>query len=59
MSFDVSALFTSIPIPTSLDVINRLFTENIEVPETRGKYNCSFEGSMVGLQKNEVMSLLK
>ena len=57
--FDVSALFTSIPVPTALDVINHLFTEHIEVPETRGKYNCSFEEYMVGLQKNEVMSLLK
>ena len=37
VSFDVSALFTSIPVPTTLDVINCLFTEHIEVPETRGK----------------------
>ena len=59
VSFDVSAFFTIIPVPTALDVINRLFTEHIEVPETRGKYNCSFEENMVGLQKNEVMSLLK
>ena len=59
MSFDVSALFTSIPVPTALDVINRLFTEHIEVPETRGKYNCSFKANTVGLNKNEVMGLLK
>ena len=59
VSFDVSALFTSIPVPTALDVINHLFTEHIEVPETRGKYNCSFEANTVGLNKNEVMGLLK
>ena len=59
MSFDISALFTSIPVPTALEVINHLFTEHIEAPETRGKYNCSFEENTVGLQKNEVMSLLK
>ena len=59
VSFDVSALFISIPVPTALDVMNHLFTEHIEVPETRGKYNCSFEGNMVGLLKNEVMSLHK
>ena len=58
-SFDVPALFTSIPVPTTLDVINCSFTEHIEVTETRDKYNCSFEENMVGLQKNEVMSLLK
>ena len=56
---DISALFTSIPVPTALDVINRLFTEHIEVTEARGKYNCSFEENMVGVHKNKVMSLLK
>ena len=56
--FDISALFTSIPVPRALDVINCLFTEHIEVPEARGKYNCSFEENTVGLHKNEVMSLL-
>ena len=59
MSFDVSALFTSIPVPTALDVINHLFTEHIEVPETRGKYKCSFEENTVGLNKDEAMGLLK
>ena len=58
-SFDVSALFTSFLVPTALKVINQLFTEHIEVPEARGKYNCMFEENMVGLQKNDVMSLLK
>ena len=59
VSFDVSALFISIPVPIALDVINRLFTEHIVVPETRGKYKCSFEENTVGLNKNEVMGLLK
>ena len=59
MSFDISALFTSIPVPTTLDVINCLFTEHIEVPEIRGKYKCSFEENTAGLNKNEVMGLLK
>ena len=57
--FDVLALFTSISVPTALEVINCLFTEHTEVPETRGKYNCSIEENTVGLQKNEVMNLLK
>ena len=43
VSFNVSALLTSIPVPTALDVINHLFIEHIEVPEARGKYGCSFE----------------
>ena len=38
VSFDVSALFTSIPVPTALDIINRLFTEHIEDPEAKNKY---------------------
>ena len=59
VSFDVSALFTSIPVPTALDVINHLFTEHIEVPEAKGKYGCSFKENTIGLDKNEVMGLLK
>ena len=59
VSFDVSALFTSIPVPTALDVINHLFTEHIEVPEAKGKYSCSFQENNIGLNKNEVMGLLK
>ena len=57
MPFHISVLFTSTPVPIALDVINCLFTE--QKPETRGKYNCSFEENMVGLHKNEVMGLLK
>ena len=59
VSFDVSALFTSIPVPTALDIINRLFTEHIEDPDTRDKYGCSFKRNTIGLEKDEVMSLLK
>ena len=59
VSFDISALFTSIPVPTALDVINRLFTEHIEDPDTRDKYGCSFKRNTIGLEKDEVMSLLK
>ena len=57
--FDVSALFISIPVPTALDIINRLFTEHIEDPQVKGKYGCSFKGNTSGLQKNEVIKLLK
>ena len=59
VSFDVSALFTSIPVPKALDVINQLFIEHIEIPEARGKYGCSFEQNTVGLTKDEIMKLLK
>ena len=59
VSFDISALFTSIPVPTALDVINRLFTEHIEDPEAKDKYGCSFRRNTIGLEKDEVMSLLK
>ena len=41
VSFDVSALFTRIPGPTALDVINRLETEHIEDPDAKDKYGCS------------------
>ena len=55
----MSALFTSIPVPTALDVINRLFTEHIEDPEAKNKYGCSFRCNTIGLEKDEVIQLLK
>ena len=59
LSFDVSALFTSMPAPTALDVINWLFIEHIEVPKPRSKYGCSFEQNTMNLTKDDVIKLLK
>ena len=58
VSFDVSALFTSIPVDTALDIINRLFTEHLDDPRLNGIYGGKFLSITRGLLKNEVMSLL-
>ena len=58
VSFDISALFISVPVPTALDVINHLFCEHIEDPEAKHKYG-SFRWNTIGLEKYEVMQLLK
>ena len=52
-------LFTSIPVPTALDVINCLFCEHIEDPEAKHKYVFSFKCNTIGLEKDEAMQLLK
>ena len=39
VSFDVSALFTSIPIAVALAVINRKFTEHIDKPNRNTKFS--------------------
>ena len=49
----------SIPVPTALDVINHLFCEHIDDPEVKHKYGCSFKCNTIGLEKDEVMQLLK
>ena len=59
VSFDVSVLFTSIPVSTALDVINHLFCEHIEDLEAKNKYGCSFKCNTIGLEKDEVMQFLK
>ena len=59
VSFDVSALFTSIQVPTTLDIINRLFCEHIEDPKAKHKYGCPFRCNTMCLEKDEVMQLLK
>ena len=59
VSFNVSALITSIPVPTTLDVVNRLFTKHIKDPQVKGKYGCSFTSNTCGLKKDEVLKLLK
>ena len=42
-----------------LYVINHLFCEHIEDPEAKHKYGCSFKCNTIGLEKQEVMQLLK
>ncbi|MCG8429652.1 MAG: hypothetical protein MJA29_00535, partial [Candidatus Omnitrophica bacterium] len=58
VSFDVSALFTSIPVSSALQVINELFIDHMDNPEAKYLYGKSFESNCSGLNKDEVMSLL-
>ena len=61
VSFDVSALFTSIPVDRALDVIHQLFLEHEEDPTTDldELYKCSFQSNTCGLYRWEVMDLLR
>ena len=58
VSFDISALFTSIPVPTSLDIINKLFTEHTE-DQAKGMYGCSFTGNTCDPKKDEAIKAPK
>ena len=46
-------------VKTQFSKAPRLFTEHIEDPEAKHKYGCSFRRNTIGLEKDEVMQLLK
>ena len=60
VSFDISALFTSILVPTALDVINRLFCVNtLKILKPNTNMVVHLNATPLALKKDEVMQLLK
>ena len=59
VSFDVSALFTSIPVDQALEVINRLFIKDQTDLEFKSKIGKAWYEVAYHLDKEDVMALLK
>ena len=59
VSFDVSALFTSIPIDQALDVINQLIINHQTNPEFKSKVWQAWHEVADHLDREDVMALLK
>ena len=59
VSFDVSALFTSIPIDQTLDVINQLIINHQTNSEFKSKVGQAWQEVADHLDREDVMALLK